>query len=126
MFKALLVFLGAGCGGVLRYWLASALQAWYGPDFPLGTLVINVTGCLVIGFLGFLWDGPSPVREEWRLLVMVGVLGGYTTFSAFGRETLLLVNAGQVGRAGVYVLASVVVSLAAVWLGSVAAKAVSA
>ncbi|MBS0196498.1 MAG: fluoride efflux transporter CrcB [Planctomycetes bacterium] len=123
MLKPLLIFCGAGVGGLLRYWLGGVVQHWWGPDFPMGTLVINVTGCLFMGLLATLWYGPVMVREEVRDAVLIGVLGGYTTFSSFGRETLALVHDGQWGRAGVYVLGSVVLSLLGVWLGSmVAAK----
>ncbi len=121
MLKPLLIFCGAGVGGLLRYWLGGVVQHWWGPDFPMGTLVINVTGCLVMGLLATLWYGPVMVREEVRDAVLIGVLGGYTTFSSFGRETLALVHDGQWGRAGVYVLGSVVLSLLGVWLGSVLA-----
>ena len=111
-----IVFLGAGLGGVLRYWLGGMVQSRAG-EFPVGTLVVNVSGCLVMGILAARWAGPDGVREEVRLGVRVGVLGGYTTFSSFGRETLALATKGEWGSAGVYVLASVALSLAAVWGG---------
>jgi CrcB protein len=113
----LYIFLGAGVGGVLRYWFGSLIQSRAG-QFPLGTLVVNITGCLVMGILAARWAGPGAPREEVRLAVLVGVLGGYTTFSSFGRETLALAGKGQWGAAGGYVLASVVLSLLAVWAGS--------
>jgi CrcB protein len=117
-----LIFLGAGSGGLLRHWIGGAVQNWWGPAFPIGTLIVNVSGCLAMGFLAALWTGPGAVREELRLAVLVGVLGGYTTFSSFGRETLTLMNDGHWGRAGVYILASVIVSLAAVWIGAMGAN----
>jgi fluoride exporter len=113
-----LIFLGAGSGGLLRYWLGGAVQNWWGPAFPMGTLIVNVSGCLAMGFLAALWTGPVLIREEFRLAVLVGVLGGYTTFSSFGRETLSLAEDGQWLRAATYVLGSVVLSLVAVWLGA--------
>ncbi|MBI1190038.1 MAG: fluoride efflux transporter CrcB [Tepidisphaera sp.] len=121
MLKSALVFLGAGGGGLLRYWLGLLVQGWWGRGFPLGTLLINLTGCLVIGFLGSAWYGPAPVRDELRLLVLVGVLGGYTTFSSFGRETILLAQQGEWAQAGLYVGLSVVVGIVCVWLGVIAA-----
>jgi CrcB protein len=116
-FKPLLVFLGSGVGGLIRYWIGGVIQAWWGPTFPLGTLVVNVSGCLAMGFLAAIWTGPPPVREEYRAAVLVGILGGYTTFSSFGRETLALAHDGLWLRAGAYVLGSVVLSLLAVWAG---------
>lgn len=122
MLKAILVFLGAGTGGLLRYWLGGLIQSWWGPAFPLGTLIVNISGCLAMGFLAALWTGPVLIREEYRVAVMIGVLGGYTTFSSFGRETLALAHDGEWFRAGLYVLGSVVLSLAGVWLGWVIAE----
>lgn len=116
--KAALIFLGSGSGGLLRYWLGGVVQNWWGPTFPLGTLLINITGCLAMGFLATAWTGPVLVREEYRTAVLVGVLGGYTTFSSFGRETLALVHDGEWWRAGWYVAGSVVFGLFAVWLGA--------
>ena len=113
-----LIFLGAGSGGLLRHWIGGAVQHWWGPAFPMGTLIVNVSGCLAMGFLAAIWTGPGAIREELRLAVLVGVLGGYTTFSSFGRETLELVHDGQWSRAGGYVLGSVILSLAAVWVGA--------
>lgn len=118
MLKAVLIFVGAGLGGLLRYGLGGVVQAWWGPAFPMGTLVVNVSGCVVMGFLAAAWYGPVMVRDEVRVAVLVGVLGGYTTFSTFGRETLALVDDGEGLRAGLNVAGSVVLSLAGVWLGS--------
>uniref|UniRef100_A0A7C2K1D5 Fluoride-specific ion channel FluC n=1 Tax=Schlesneria paludicola TaxID=360056 RepID=A0A7C2K1D5_9PLAN len=122
LLKPVLIFLGSGCGGLLRYWLGGIIQNWWGPAFPLGTLVINVTGCLAMGFLAAAWTGPVLIRDEYRSAVLIGVLGGYTTFSSFGRETLALVGDGEWGRASGYVAASVACSLLAVWLGAVLAS----
>lgn len=123
LIKPALIFLGSGAGGLLRYGLGGIVQGWCGSQFPVGTLVVNVSGCLAMGFLATVWTGPILIREEYRDAVLIGLLGGYTTFSSFGRETLALVHDGEWGRAGGYVAGSVVLSLAAVWLGSaVAAK----
>jgi fluoride exporter len=119
--KPALIFLGSGSGGLLRYWLGGVIQNWWGPNFPLGTLVVNVTGCLVMGFLATAWTGPVLIREEYRTAVLVGVLGGYTTFSSFGRETLALLHDGEWWPAGWYVVGSVILSLLAVWVGTVLA-----
>ncbi len=121
MFKLTMIFLGAGSGGVVRYWLGGVVQNWWGPTFPLGTMLVNISGCLLMGFLAAAWYGPVQVRPEVRDAVLIGVLGGYTTFSAFGRETLGLVHDGEWVRAGLYVLGSVALSLIGVWLGSLIA-----
>ncbi|MGE3107229.1 MAG: fluoride efflux transporter CrcB [Phycisphaerales bacterium] len=124
MFKALVIFLGAGAGGVLRYWLGGLVQHWWGEGFPLGTMIVNISGCLAMGFLATAWYGPWVVRDEVRSLVLIGLLGGYTTFSTFGRETLALAHSAEWGRAGVYVLGSVALSLAGVWLGAAIARGI--
>jgi CrcB protein len=118
LLKPALIFLGSGAGGLLRYWLGGIVQNWWGPDFPFGTFVVNVSGCLAMGFLATAWTGPVLIREEYRAAVLVGLLGGYTTFSSFGRETLALVHDGEWQRAGVYVAGSVALSFLAVWLGA--------
>ena len=117
LLKPVLIFLGAGAGGVLRYWLGGWVQGVAGPGFPVGTLVVNVTGCLAIGFLTTLFTGAGLVREEFRAAIIIGILGGYTTFSSFGRETMSLVANGQWTCAGLNVLLSNVLGLGAVWVG---------
>jgi CrcB protein len=132
--KALAVFVGAGAGGVARWLIGSAVQGrWAGEGgFPIGTLVVNVTGCLLIGIVAaaLLEGGPGtgrglrlfgePGRESgvlWMSLLMVGVLGGYTTFSSFGLESLMLARQERWGMLGLYVLLSNTLGLAAVWGG---------
>ncbi|MCS7033602.1 MAG: fluoride efflux transporter CrcB [Phycisphaerae bacterium] len=118
----LLIFFGAGVGGLLRYWIGGAVQhAWAG-GFPIGTLVVNVSGCLVMGFLASAFTGPWLVREELRIGLLIGVLGGYTTFSTFGRETLALLQDRQWLSAGMNIAISNLLGLAAVWAGWVAAS----
>ncbi len=117
LYKPALIFIGGGSGVLLRYWLGGIIQNWWGAAFPMGTLLVNVSGCLAMGFLATLWLGPVPIREEFRSAILLGVLGGYTTFSTFGRETIALVHDGQWFRAGAYVVGSVALSLLAVWIG---------
>lgn len=124
MLKYTLIFLCSGLGGVLRYGLGGLIQHWWGPTFSLGTLIVNITGCLGIGFFATAFAGGLPIREEYRIAVLVGIFGGYTTFSAFGRETMELLNQREVARAGLNVLLSVAVGLAAVWVGSALAARV--
>lgn len=118
----MLIFLGAGLGGVLRHGIGSAVHTWYGPTFPLGTLIVNVLGCLAMGVLTQMFSSTWPVREEVRLALLVGVLGGFTTFSSFGRETMALLERGESGKAGLYVLLSNVLGIGAVWAGALLAK----
>ncbi len=121
-FKLALIFIGAGSGGVLRYWVGGLVQSWWGPTFPLGTLIVNASGCLAMGFFATVWTGPVLIREEYRSAVLIGVLGGYTTFSSFGRETMALAHDSEWWRAGGYVLGSVALSLLAVWVGAAIAS----
>lgn len=118
LYKALLVFLGSGLGGLIRYVLSGLIQGWWGPRFPMGTLVVNVSGCLAIGFFAAMMTGPVLVREEHRVAVLIGVFGGFTTFSSFGRETMALMNDGEWFLAGVNVLLSNLLGLIAVWAGA--------
>ncbi len=118
MLKVVLVFVGGGFGCVMRYGLGGWVQSAFGPTFPLGTLVVNVSGCLLIGFLSAIFTGPVLLREEYRVALLIGVLGGYTTFSSFGRETMALIDDGQFARASVNVVLSNGVGLFAVWLGA--------
>lgn len=117
MLKLLLIFVGSGVGGVLRYALAGWVQNATRVDFPAGTLIVNVTGCLLIGLLTAAFSGPILIREEYRVAILVGVLGGYTTFSTFGLETFQLVNEAEFVRAGFNILLSVAAGLVGVWLG---------
>lgn len=123
-----LVFLGSGVGGSLRWAISSAMQAWLRPgggeaaaspwSLVAGTLVVNLTGCFAAGVLGTVLAGAAGMREDARLLVMVGLLGGYTTFSAFGRETIVLLEQRRVLEAAVYVVASTVLGIGAAWAGA--------
>ena len=103
------------------------VAGWIGETFPWGTLVINVVGSFVIGFFGILTgpDGRVLVSPDIRQFVMVGVCGGYTTFSSFSLQTLNLLRDGDVVRAGANVVGSVVLCLVAVWLGAVGAGAIN-
>jgi fluoride exporter len=117
MLKPILIFLGSGLGGVLRYALGNWVQNLSGGKFPLGTLAVNVLGCLVIGLLSATLASRFPVREDYRLALVVGLLGGFTTFSSFGMETFALVDGGHYLHAAVNIALSVIVCLIAVWSG---------
>jgi fluoride exporter len=114
MQTALLVFLGGGFGSVLRWLAGIGAARWLGTGFPYGTLAVNLVGGLVMGVLARLL---LPADSSARMLLMTGVLGGFTTFSAFSLDAANLYLKGEAGAAIVYVLVSVAGSLAAVALG---------
>jgi CrcB protein len=116
------VAIGAALGGVARYYLASALQQRLGATFPWGTLVVNVSGSLLLGVLIRYALATPTVSVEMRALLTTGFCGGYTTFSTYSYETATLLEDGQYGRAGAYALASVVVALGATFAGFVLAR----
>jgi CrcB protein len=122
------IALGSALGGVARYACSNLAVAWLGPTFPWGTLFINVVGSFVIGFFGALTgpDGRLLVSGDARQFVMVGLCGGYTTFSSFSLQTLNLAQEGDFLRAGLNIGGSVVLCLLSVWLGYVAAAAINA
>jgi CrcB protein len=117
MVKILFIAGGGAIGSVLRYAVQGWVQRASGEIFPYGTLVANVLGCLIIGILAGALAGPLLIREEYRMGLMVGVLGGFTTFSAFGLETFNLANDRQFGLAAANVVVSCILGLAAVWIG---------
>jgi fluoride exporter len=125
--KLILIACGGAAGSVLRYALSGWVQGWveHGPAplFPWGILAVNVTGCLAIGVLGALFTGPLLIREEYRVALLVGVLGGYTTLSAFGYDTVSMAQRGQFALAGLNVLLSNALGLLAVWAGVVLVRA---
>ncbi|MDD5262885.1 MAG: fluoride efflux transporter CrcB [Methylacidiphilales bacterium] len=122
-----LVVLGGGIGAGLRFALSSYIAVRYGESFPLGTLVINVTGSFVIGLLASLSDveGRMLLSPYAREFLMIGVLGGYTTFSSFSLQTLNLARDGEWLYAGLNAMLSLALCLAAVWLGHVLAQLIN-
>jgi fluoride exporter len=117
MTKWLLIAAGGAFGSVMRYALQGWVQRAVNGSFPIGTLVVNMIGCLVIGFLTALFTGPVLIREEYRIGLTVGILGGFTTFSTFGLESFALMNAGQFGFAALNITLSCGLGLFAVWAG---------
>jgi CrcB protein len=112
--RLLWIFLGGGVGSALRYAIAGLVQNAAGASFPWGTLTVNVVGCFVIGLLATWLDVHPLLGPEGRLFLLVGMLGGFTTFSTFGLETLRLLEASQWGLAAVNALGSVALGLLAV------------
>jgi CrcB protein len=120
--RYLLVAIGGGAGALARYVAASAVMTRFGGKFPLGTFLINVTGSFLIGFLMTRLTERFDIDPRWRLLLVVGFLGGYTTFSSFEWETFTAVRDGARWMGAVNVAASVALGYAAVWLGAVLAR----
>jgi fluoride exporter len=117
------VAIGGAFGSLCRYWLSLAMANWVSGPFPWATVLANISGCLVIGFFATVTgpDGRWLASQTTRDFVMVGICGGYTTFSAFSLQTLGLVQSGDLPRAALNVVASVMLCLLAVWLGHLAA-----
>ncbi len=118
--NVLAVALGGGLGSTLRYLFGIAALHWFGPNFPWGTLIINVGGSFAIGFIGELFLGHAfGMTNVARVFLMVGVLGGFTTFSAFSLEALGMLG-GRTPLVGlIYVAASIVIAIAACYGGIV-------
>jgi CrcB protein len=113
------VALGGALGSVSRYAVALGVMRWLGTGFPWGTLLINVAGSFAIGLLAALAtsDGRPALGADARAFVMIGILGGFTTFSSFSLETLALARSGALGAAAANAGLSLALCLAAVWLG---------
>lgn len=119
MIRALLLIgIGGGAGSILRYLVSMAVWRWHQSAFPLGTFLVNIAGCFLIGILGGWLGRVHPENEQLRLLLMTGFCGGFTTFSAFANENFLLLKGGDLIVASLYVAASVSAGLLAVWLGN--------
>jgi fluoride exporter len=112
-----LVFVGGGIGSVLRYALATAVQRSAPGPYPSGTFAVNLAGCFAIGLVGALGLERAAISPEARVFLMVGILGGFTTFSSFAWETLGLLSVRDVLRATLYVAGSVFLGLLGAWLG---------
>ena len=118
MKELLIVVAGGGLGSAARYllsgWVLHRAVYW---QFPLGTFVVNVLGCLFVGLLGGLVVKHDALSPELRLFLFTGIAGGFTTFSAFGLETFYLLRKGEVGIAAAYVVLSVIVGMLVLWGG---------
>jgi CrcB protein len=114
----LLVFVGGGMGAALRHGINVAFARWFGTSFPYHTLFENVSGSLVMGLLASYFVMTTGSSQSLRLFLTTGILGGYTTFSAFSLDTVLLVERHHYGLAAIYVIASVLGSLGGLALGA--------
>ena len=125
MQAAIIVFLGAGLGGAARYGLNGIVTRMMGTGFPFGILLVNLLGCFVMGIVAGWFALRGETSTSLRLFLMTGVLGGFTTFSAFALDTATLWERNAPGSAAIYVLASVLGSLAALGAGLAVARAMA-
>lgn len=124
MIKYWMVGIGGFLGSVLRFWVGSFIGGRLGARFPYGTFVINVTGSFLVGIVVTVLATKAHWSPNWRYLIPIGFIGGYTTFSTFEFETLRLAQDGQMPMAILNVTLSVVVGLVGVWAGTVAGRAI--
>ena len=117
MLQLCAIAVGGAVGAILRFAMSNGVYKLFGRDFPFGTLAVNVLGSLLIGVLFILLIEKLAVAAEWRAGLLVGLLGAFTTFSTFSLETFTLMENGAFIKAGLNVFLSVVLCLAATWLG---------
>jgi CrcB protein len=124
---ALWVALGSALGGVARYWCSGFVAERFGETFPWGTLTVNVVGSFLVGFIAAIssTDGRFIIPAEARQFMMVGILGGFTTFSSFSLQTLTLARNGEWLLVGANVVGSVVLCLVMVWAGHMLAMVIN-
>ena len=125
MAKVLLAGAGGFIGSILRYLIVISINQWAdGAKFPFGTLVVNCIGCLIIGMLSQLGEARGIFTAEARVFIFVGILGGFTTYSSFGNETIDLWRANKELMAIVNIAGHLILGLGAVWLGRLLAEQV--
>ena len=122
MNQILAIAAGGATGAVLRFWMSSGVYSLLGRGFPYGTLVVNVLGSLLMGVLSVLLIERLNLGPEWRAAILVGLLGGFTTFSTFSLETLNLIEVGEHVKALTNVAFSIVLCVGAAWVGVVAGR----
>jgi len=125
MTKYLMVGVGGALGSILRFWVGGYVSNRLGVRFPYGTFLINCTGSFLIGFVVTLLAERSHWSPNWRYLIPIGFIGGYTTFSTFELETFRNFQDGEILIAGLNVALSVVIGFASVWLGVIAGRTIS-
>lgn len=117
MSRLLLIGLAGFVGTVGRYWLSGVVARRYGETFPVGTLVVNLIGCFLVGLFFYMMQERFMVNPTVRMVILIGFLGGFTTFSSFGLQTFTLLQDGEFGLAILNLTASNFVGLALVWVG---------
>ena len=127
MNRLLYVFVGGGAGALARFWVGTLSMRWFGSAWPSGTFAVNITGGFLMGMLaGWLAHRGGAGQDHYRLLLGVGVLGGFTTFSAFSLETALMIEKRAYGQAFSYAAASVLLSVGALFIGLLLARRIFA
>ncbi len=122
MQKYLLIALGGALGSMARYWVGSSIAERAGIRFPYGTLVVNLTACVIIGFSLTYLGRRADLSPAWRYLIPIGFIGAYSTFSTYEWETLSTMRSGAFFLAALYAVGSLLLGLAAVWGGSLLAE----
>ena len=117
MYKTILIGVAGLIGTLLRYWLSGFVARRYGETFPVGTLVVNVIGCLIAGAVFNLTEERFLVNPTLRTVILIGLLGGFTTFSSYGLQTFTLLRDGEFGFASLNIVVSNVLGLFMVWIG---------
>jgi CrcB protein len=117
--QLLAIAAGGALGSAARYGMSVSIYAVLGRGFPYGTLAVNVLGCLLMGLLSVLFLERLSVDGIWRAAILIGVLGGFTTFSSFSIETFNLIESGELVKAGLNMALSLVLCLAATWVGAI-------
>ena len=118
----LIVFAGSGLGGVARYGMQNWFARFYALAFPFGTFTVNFIGCLLIGLFYALSEKGNLLTPEWRMALTTGFCGGFTTFSTFAYENMNLLRTGDYLYFGLYIAGSVLLGIAAVFLGVISVK----
>lgn len=113
----LLVFVGGGLGAAARYLLQGTVYRFTGAAFPFGTIVVNVLGCFLIGLIMSSMEERFLAAPSLRIFLTIGILGGFTTFSSFSYETMVLIREGDLLSGGLNIISSMVICLGATWLG---------
>ena len=123
MIEYLLIFLGCGLGGMARHFVSDRAFIWWGPSFPYGTILANVTGSFLMGLIAIILINKfQQLEPQLRALLLVGFLGGYTTFSSFSIATLNLFESGDILKAIANIVLSVLLCILAAWVGVVLGK----
>ena len=125
MQKYLFFALGGALGSMARYWVGSTISGRTGVRFPYGTLIVNITACVLLGFVSTMLGKRADLDPEWRMFIAVGCVGAYSTFSTFQWETFSIVRSGAVPIGALYAFASLILGLVATWGGALLAGAVS-